>query len=93
MAVGSDLALPELEATRPLSVRLPNAYNDWVLSAAESDVHVAEHFMKVLNLVERPSHLLRPAVMTRVAMAKLRHMVAKVLNPLWRTSMRRHERA
>jgi 2-polyprenyl-6-methoxyphenol hydroxylase-like FAD-dependent oxidoreductase len=93
MAVGSDLALPELEAPRPLSVRLPNAYNDWVLSAAASDVHVAEQFMKVLNLVERPGHLLRPAVMTRVAMAKLRHMVAKVRNPLWRTSMRRHERA
>ena len=72
MAVGSDLALPEVDAKRPMSVRLPNAYNDWVLSAAESDLHVAEQFWKVLNLVERPSHLLRPAVMVRVAIANLR---------------------
>jgi 2-polyprenyl-6-methoxyphenol hydroxylase-like FAD-dependent oxidoreductase len=93
MAVGSDLALPELEAKRPLSVRLPNAYNDWVLFAAESDLHVAEQFWKVLNLVERPSHLLRPSVMMRVAMARLRHMAAKVLNPLGRTLFRRQEQA
>ena len=31
MAVGSDLALPEVKAPRPISVRIPNAYNDWVL--------------------------------------------------------------
>jgi 2-polyprenyl-6-methoxyphenol hydroxylase-like FAD-dependent oxidoreductase len=93
MAVGSDLALPEVEAPRPISVRLPNAYNDWVLFAAESDLHVAEQFWKVLNLVERPDYLLRPSVMVRVGMAKLRQMVAKVRNPVWRTSMRRHERA
>jgi 2-polyprenyl-6-methoxyphenol hydroxylase-like FAD-dependent oxidoreductase len=93
MAVGSDLALPELEAPRPISVRVPNAYNDWVLFAAESDLEVAEQFWKVLNLVEPPGHLLRPSVMVRVVMAQLRHLVAKVLNPLGRTSIRRQERA
>jgi 2-polyprenyl-6-methoxyphenol hydroxylase-like FAD-dependent oxidoreductase len=93
MAVGSDLALPELEAPRPLSVRLPNAYNDWMLFAAESDLHVAEQFWKVLNLVERPGYLLRPSVMVRVVMAKLRHLVAKVRNPLGRTPIRGQERA
>jgi 2-polyprenyl-6-methoxyphenol hydroxylase-like FAD-dependent oxidoreductase len=93
MAVGSDLALPELEAPRPISVRVPNTYNDWVLFAAESDLQVAEQFWKVLNLVERPGHLLRPSVMVRVVMAKLRHMVATALNPLGRTPIRRQERA
>jgi hypothetical protein len=71
MAVGADLALPEVEATRSLSVRLPNAYIDRVLSAAETDLYVAEQFWKVLNLVERPSHLLRPSVMARVAIANI----------------------
>jgi 2-polyprenyl-6-methoxyphenol hydroxylase-like FAD-dependent oxidoreductase len=71
MAVGADLALPEVEATRSLSVRLPNAYIDRVLSAAETDLYVAERFWKVLNLVERPSHLLRPSVMARVAIANI----------------------
>jgi hypothetical protein len=52
MAVGSDLALPEVQAPRPISVRLPNAYNDWVLSAAEFDLYVAEQFWKVLQLVD-----------------------------------------
>jgi 2-polyprenyl-6-methoxyphenol hydroxylase-like FAD-dependent oxidoreductase len=72
MSVGSDLALPEVMATPPLAMRLPNAYNDWVLSAAESDLRVAEQFFKVLNLVNPPTHLLRPAVMLRVASANLR---------------------
>jgi 2-polyprenyl-6-methoxyphenol hydroxylase-like FAD-dependent oxidoreductase len=76
MAVGSDLALPEVKAPRPISVRLPNTYNDWVLSAAESDLRVAEQFWKVLNLVELPRRLLRPAVMVRVALAKLRRLVS-----------------
>ena len=75
MAVGSDLALPEVEAERPISVRLPNAYSEWVLSAAETDFRVAEQFWKVLNLVELPSYLLRPSVMVRVAIAKLRRRV------------------
>ena len=93
MAVGSDLALPEVKAPRPISVRLPNAYNDWVLSAAESDLRVAEQFMKVLNLVELPRRLLRPSVMSRVAIANLRRLAATVLNPLGSTAIRRQERA
>ena len=78
MAVSSDLALPEVKAKRPISVRLPNAYNDSVLSAAETNLHVAEQFWKVLNLVELPSHLLRPAVMVRVAIAKLRRRMVGI---------------
>jgi 2-polyprenyl-6-methoxyphenol hydroxylase-like FAD-dependent oxidoreductase len=80
MAVGSDLALPEVQATRPMSAHLSNAYNDWVLSAAESDLCVAEQFWKVLNLVERPSHLLRPSVVTRVAFTNLRRTGRRVLD-------------
>jgi 2-polyprenyl-6-methoxyphenol hydroxylase-like FAD-dependent oxidoreductase len=89
MAVDSDLALPEVEATRPISVRLPNAYNDWVLSAAESDIQVAEQFWKVLNLVDLPSRLLRPSVMARVVIANLRRSGARVPNPVGMLRIRR----
>ena len=75
-------------------MRLPNAYNDWVLSAAESDLYVAEQFWKVLNLVDRPSHLLRPKVMVRVAVANLRRLMgAGCLNALGMTRIRRPLRA
>jgi 2-polyprenyl-6-methoxyphenol hydroxylase-like FAD-dependent oxidoreductase len=77
MAVGSDLALPEVKAKRPMSVRLPNAYNEWVLAAAESDLRTAEQLWKVLNLVERPGHLRRPLVMLHVAIANLRRLTAR----------------
>jgi 2-polyprenyl-6-methoxyphenol hydroxylase-like FAD-dependent oxidoreductase len=93
MAVDSDLALPEVEATRSLSVRLPNAYNDWVLSAAETDRYVAEQFWKVLNLVERPTHLLRPLVMARVAIANLLRLRSTVPNTLTKTPTRQQQRA
>ncbi len=75
MAVGSDLALPEVESTRPLSVRMSNTYNDLVLSAAESNLIVAEQFWKVLNLVELPRRLLHPSVMVRVAITNLRRLI------------------
>jgi hypothetical protein len=76
MAVGSDLALPEVEAPRPISVRISIAYNDWILLAAESELVVAEELWKVLNLVVPPSRLLRPTVMVRVAVANLRRLTA-----------------
>jgi 2-polyprenyl-6-methoxyphenol hydroxylase-like FAD-dependent oxidoreductase len=93
MAVGSDLALPEVQSKRPISVRLPNAYNDWVLTAAETDCQVAEQFWKVLNLIELPSHLLRPSVMARVALANLRHLWARLPHAVRKTPLRRRQRA
>jgi 2-polyprenyl-6-methoxyphenol hydroxylase-like FAD-dependent oxidoreductase len=72
LAAGGDLALPEVEGPRPISVRIANAYVDWVLTACESDAVVAGQFFKVNGLVDPPSRLLHPAVIARVATINLR---------------------
>jgi 2-polyprenyl-6-methoxyphenol hydroxylase-like FAD-dependent oxidoreductase len=71
-AVGGDLNLPEVEGARPLSLRLTNRYVDRLQAAAESDLAVAEQFMKVVALVDPPTRLLKPQMMIRVAAASLR---------------------
>lgn len=65
-AVGSDLALPQIAGKRPLSIRIINAYLDRVLAAAETDPAVVQQFLRSMNLVDPPSHLLRPSTMLRV---------------------------
>lgn len=71
-AVGGDLNLPEVEGPRPLSVRLANTYVERLQIAAESDLAVAEQFTKVVALVDPPTRLLQPHMITRVAAANLR---------------------
>jgi len=56
-----------VEGPRPLSVRIANAYMDWVLTACESDAVVGAQFFKVNALVDPPSRLLHPAFIYRVA--------------------------
>ncbi|OBA82081.1 2-polyprenyl-6-methoxyphenol hydroxylase-like oxidoreductase [Mycobacterium sp. 1164966.3] len=65
-AVGSDLALPQIAGKRPLSIRIINAYLDRVLAAAETDPAVVQQFLQSMNLLDPPSHLLRPSIMLRV---------------------------
>ena len=72
LAAGGDLSLPEVEGPRPLPMRIANKYVDRVLAAAESDTVVAEQFSKVGMLIDPPTRLLRPAVITRVATVNLR---------------------
>jgi 2-polyprenyl-6-methoxyphenol hydroxylase-like FAD-dependent oxidoreductase len=71
-AVGGDLNLPEVEGPRPLSLRLANKYVERLQTAAESDLAVAEQFTKVVSLVDPPTRLLQPHMITRVAAANLR---------------------
>lgn len=66
-AVGSDLALPEVDGPRPLSMRISNAFMDWVLTAAETDPLVALQVTRVTGMVDPPSLLLRPGFLARVA--------------------------
>jgi 2-polyprenyl-6-methoxyphenol hydroxylase-like FAD-dependent oxidoreductase len=68
-AVGSDLALPEVAGHRPLSMRISNAYLNWVLTATETDPAVAGQFMRVTGMIDPPSRLLRPGFVARVAKA------------------------
>ncbi|BBZ43847.1 hydroxylase [Mycobacterium parmense] len=71
-AVGSDLALPEVQGARPISMRLTNLFIDRVLIATEVDPLVAGQFMRITAMVDPPHRLLRPAFLLRVMRAQRR---------------------
>jgi hypothetical protein len=77
LAVGGDLSLPEVEGPRPLSMRISNRYVDRLLTAAESDLVVAEQFSKVSALIDPPTRLLHPRVVFRVAAVNRRRRVTR----------------
>jgi len=72
LAIGSDLALPEVDGRRPLRVRAMNAYIERLLAAAERDAVVATALRDVVGMVRRPSHLLRPDVAARAVRGGVR---------------------
>ena len=67
----SDLAFPEVEGRRTLSMRATHRLVDLVLTACESDAVVATQFFKVAWLVDPPIRLLRPSFLYRVATVNL----------------------
>jgi 2-polyprenyl-6-methoxyphenol hydroxylase-like FAD-dependent oxidoreductase len=69
MAAGADLALPQAEGRRSVSIRLSNWYTDRLLAVAGSDPVVTERFLRVMNLVDPPARLLTPSLMGRVVTA------------------------
>jgi 2-polyprenyl-6-methoxyphenol hydroxylase-like FAD-dependent oxidoreductase len=66
MAIGSDLALPEVDGDRPLRIRLLNLYIDRLMSVAERDPAVATAFRNVVGMLRPPTHIMRPSVAVRV---------------------------
>jgi hypothetical protein len=72
LAVGADLALPEVEGPRPLPVRVINAYVDRFQTAAEHDIALTEQFFRVAGLLDPPIRLLRPSMLLRVLAGNLR---------------------
>ncbi len=69
IAVGSDLALPEVQGHRRLWVRVTQPYLAAVTAAAESDPHVAVGLIKVTGMLDSPTQLMRPAFVRRVVRA------------------------
>jgi 2-polyprenyl-6-methoxyphenol hydroxylase-like FAD-dependent oxidoreductase len=65
-AVSSDLALPQIAGKRSVSVRIGNAYLEWVLIAAENDPVLVQQFLRVIHLIDPASTLYRPSMMLRV---------------------------
>lgn len=76
-AVGADLALPEVEGHRPLSVRLTNRYVERLQTAAESSAQVAEQFTRVVSLLDPPSRLMRPKMLFHAARSRPRSASAQ----------------
>jgi 2-polyprenyl-6-methoxyphenol hydroxylase-like FAD-dependent oxidoreductase len=72
LTVGAELALPHVQASRPLPVKVVNAYVDRVLTAAERDPVVAERFVRVATLEHPFPRLLRPSTMWRVLLGDRR---------------------
>jgi 2-polyprenyl-6-methoxyphenol hydroxylase-like FAD-dependent oxidoreductase len=72
MAVGADLALPQVQGPRPPTVRLINAYIHQILAAAEHDPIVAARFLRVSALLEKPHRLMTPPIVARVIAARRR---------------------
>ncbi len=66
-AVGSDLALPQVNGHRPLSTRIINSYMDAVLTATETDPAVAQQFFRVAWMLDAPARLFRPSIVLRIA--------------------------
>jgi 2-polyprenyl-6-methoxyphenol hydroxylase-like FAD-dependent oxidoreductase len=69
-AVGSDLALPEVEGRLPLTMRLSNAYLDRVMLAGETDATVTLQFLRVIGMIDSPARLLSPSFIFRVLRAQ-----------------------
>ena len=66
-AVGADLSVPEVEGRRPMALRLSNRYVDRLQIAAETDIAVAEQFIRVVGLLDPPATLLHPKMLLRAA--------------------------
>lgn len=72
MAIGGDLALPEVAGHRTLTVRLSNAYVERLLRAAEHDPVVAAAFGDVSDLLTSSLAIMRPRILWRVLLGNLR---------------------
>ena len=66
LAVGGDLALPQVPGPRPFPVKLINAYVARVQRVAVDDAVVAGAFVKVMHMLAPPPSLFAPAVLWRV---------------------------
>ncbi|MFI7544669.1 FAD-dependent oxidoreductase [Actinoplanes sp. NPDC049599] len=70
IAVGTDLRFPQVPGPRSARVRLVNAYVHRLHAAARTDAVLGAAFLRVLNLVDPPTRLLRPAIVRRVLRAR-----------------------
>ena len=71
IAVGSDLAFPQVPGKRSAKVRLVNAYLPRLHAAAAHDGALAASMVRVIGLKDRPEGLLRPDRVLRVLLGNL----------------------
>ncbi|MGH3693820.1 MAG: FAD-dependent monooxygenase [Pseudonocardiaceae bacterium] len=73
IAVGADLAFPDVPGNRTAKVRLVNAYVPRLHAAAAHDVSLGAAFLRVVGLLDRTEGLLRPDRAFRVWRTNRRH--------------------
>jgi len=66
IAVGADLRFPDVEGPRTARTAMVNAYMAQLHLAAASDPVVGRAFLRVVNLIDPPEHLMSPEVAARV---------------------------
>ncbi|GIH95514.1 FAD-dependent oxidoreductase [Planobispora siamensis] len=66
IVVSGDLRLPGVRGRRTPGIRLVNAYLERFHRAAEHDAELGRRFLRVANLIDPPSALVRPACLLRV---------------------------
>ncbi len=87
IAVGADLAFPQVPGSRSAKVRFVNAYLPRLHAAAVDDGELALSMIKVIGLKSWPAGLLRPDRMLRVLRGSLRRparsgaMATQVISP------------
>jgi hypothetical protein len=81
IAVGADLAFPQVPGKRPAKVRLVNAYMPRLHAAAAHDEALAASLIRVIGLKDRPEGLLRPDRVLRVLRGNLASIRRPTLPP------------
>ena len=71
LAAGEDFRYPEVRGARPAGTNLVNRYVAMVHRAVTRDARVYGDFLRVLNLLDPPTLLFRPATFWRVLQANL----------------------
>ena len=71
VAVGSDLAYPEVEGQRTVMMRFLNWYIGKLQFAAHTDTQVFIAFLKVINMVAPAPTMMKPNILWRVLKANL----------------------
>lgn len=66
MAVGGDLGFPGVQGRRTMKVRMGNMYIPRLQAAAAQDGVLSEAFLRAAGLVDPPTALMRPAIISRV---------------------------
>jgi 2-polyprenyl-6-methoxyphenol hydroxylase-like FAD-dependent oxidoreductase len=72
LAIGSDLAVEAVGGRRPLSVRLRNRYLARLQAAAVDDPHLTQRLVRVIGMIDPPTHLIRPNAVAPVLREAIR---------------------
>ena len=93
IAVGADLRFPGIQGARTAKVRLVNAYLARFHLAAAADPVLGRAFLRVVNLMDRPEGLLRPAIALRVLQGNLQRAATRPRRPRPTSRTRQKEAA
>lgn len=77
IAVGTDLRFPQVIGRRSPKVRFVNAYVHQLHVAAVADPVLGAAFLRVLNLVDPPTRLLKPPIVLRVLRGSVGRQAAR----------------